>query len=36
MAVLSWLLDSGAKQRPTDVDALFRRLVMRGLQGGLG
>ncbi len=34
MAVLSWWVDRGAKLPPPDVDALFRRLVMRGLQGG--
>jgi AcrR family transcriptional regulator len=32
MAVLSWWLDQGAKLPPTEVDALFRRLVMRGLE----
>jgi len=34
MAVLTWWVDRGAKLPPPDVDALFRRLVMRGLQGG--
>jgi len=33
MSVLSWWLDRGAKQPPADVDMLFRRLVMRGLEG---
>jgi len=34
MAVLSWWLDRGATLPPTDVDALFRRLALRGLQEG--
>jgi len=33
MAVLTWWVDRGAKLPPPDIDALFRRLVMRGLQG---
>ncbi len=33
MAVLTWWVDRGAKLPPPDVDALFRRLVMRGSQG---
>lgn len=35
MAVLRWWLDQGAKLPPVEVDALFRRLVMRGLEGDL-
>jgi AcrR family transcriptional regulator len=33
MAVLRWWLDQGAKLPPAEVDALFRRLVMQGLEG---
>ena len=35
MAVLTWWLDRGATLPPADVDALFRRLVKRGLEGDL-
>lgn len=34
VAVLSWWLDQGAKPPPTEVDAVFRHLVLRGLEGG--
>ena len=34
MAVLTWWLDRGARLAPVDVDAVFRRLVLRGLEGG--
>lgn len=33
MAVLIWWLDQGAKVSPEEVDAIVRRLVMRGLEG---
>jgi len=36
VAVLRWWLDQGAKLPPTEVDAMFRRLVLRGLEGGVG
>ena len=32
MAVFQWWLDRGAKPTATEVDALFRRLVLRGLE----
>ena len=35
MAVLTWWLDQGAKVGPGDIDAIFRRLVMQGLEGDL-
>src|SRR5580765_5951960 len=35
MAVLTWWLDRGAKVGPEEVDAIFRRLVMQGLEGDL-
>jgi len=35
IAVLTWWLDRGATLPPADVDALFRRLVKRGLEGDL-
>jgi AcrR family transcriptional regulator len=35
MAVLTWWLDRGAKLEPVDVDAVFRRLVLQGLEGGV-
>jgi hypothetical protein len=35
MAVLTWWVDRGARQRPAEVDTLFRRLVMRGLAAQL-
>lgn len=31
MAVLTWWLEHGAEQPPTEVDAIFRRLVLHGL-----
>lgn len=34
MAVLTWWLDRGAKLPPPEVDAVFRRLVLQGLEGG--
>jgi len=34
VAVLRWWLDQGAKPPPADVDAVFRQLVLRGLEGG--
>jgi AcrR family transcriptional regulator len=36
MAVLTWWLERGARLPPREVDALFRRLVMRGLAPELG
>ena len=36
VAVLRWWLDQGAQLPPTEVDAVFRRLVLRGLEGGFG
>ena len=36
MAVLTWWLDQGAKVPPEDVDAIFHRLVMKGLAAELG
>jgi AcrR family transcriptional regulator len=35
MAVLLWWLDRGAKVAPDEVDAIFRHLVMQGLEGDL-
>jgi len=35
MAVLLWWLDHGARVAPEEVDAIFRRLVMQGLEGEL-
>jgi AcrR family transcriptional regulator len=35
MTMMSWWLDQGAKLPPVEIDALFRQLVMRGLQGDL-
>jgi len=35
MAVLTWWLDRGARLPPADVDALFRRLVLAGLEEGV-
>ena len=32
MAVLTWWLDGGAKLPPDRVDAMFRRLVFRGIK----
>jgi AcrR family transcriptional regulator len=36
MAVLTWWLEHAAKLPPEEVDAVFRRLVMKGLAGELG
>lgn len=36
MAVLTWWLDRGATIPPHEVDAIFRRLVMRGVTAELG
>lgn len=36
MAVLTWWLDQGATVPPDEVDHIFRRLVMQGLEGELG
>jgi hypothetical protein len=35
MAVLTWWLDRGAQLPPEDLDAVFRRLVVAGLEGGV-
>lgn len=35
MAVLTWWLDRGAQLPPRDVDAVFRRLVLMGLEEGV-
>lgn len=35
MAVLTWWLEHGARVSPEEVDAVFRRLVMQGLEGHL-
>ncbi len=36
VAVLRWWLDQGAQLPPREVDAVFRRLVLRGLEEGFG